>query len=506
MQLTKIAFAAAAAFGATAPAFALDSTLYNPTTTADIRISGATAQDAGLIAAVDRFCVAGTMTRYSISNNAVFFCTMDTNLLNIPGKSQLAVYKFSQGGSGNGVQPVNGNPATLPFMDLTKLNGAACTGANRNTATRDPDGTGTGVDNILPSYLDVTCGTVSTGTNTFVALGFSNTSVTTAARSFIGLSDVEPSFFGGPAAYDKLVSEGFSTVIFGFPVTRALYEKLQQIQGKSVGATDEANMPSLTKSQLTTMMTRAGQTFTNVLGTAVNTGPNALASDTIYVARRSSSSGTQKTFEGVIIESANSSAGGKNCKAGSWSFVNGTPLADNTAADNLCGAASPGGTVWNASGTDQVVRCLEAHHDDNRGAIGTLTTESKQSDAGKWRFVKISDKAPTHANVASGAYTAYGDSSINIRATLSPSDGLGTFEQPGYTQFVAALKAAFADPATIKIINGDPQPWGPSGLMALDALASPIPVPDFTGASARNPWTRVANGSLNNCLDARLAR
>ena len=46
--------------------------------TMNIRISGATAQDPGLLASTIRNCTAGSMTRYSISNTFVYFCTPDT--------------------------------------------------------------------------------------------------------------------------------------------------------------------------------------------------------------------------------------------------------------------------------------------------------------------------------------------------------------------------------------------------------------------------------------------
>ena len=131
----------------------------------------------------------------------------------------------------------------------------------------------------------------------------------------------------------------------------------------------------------------------------------------------------------------------------------------------------------------------------NRGSIGVLSTEFKVTSGGLIRFVKINGVAPTHPNVASGKYTAYADASFNTRL-IAPT----TAAARGYANFVSGLKTAFASSTTIDVINGLDQPFGPSGLMALDQLATPIPASDFTGATPRNPWSRAVGGTdLNNC-------
>ena len=103
-------------------------------------------------------------------------------------------------------------------------------------------------------------------------------------------------------------------------------------------------------------------------------------------------------------------------------------------------------------------------------------------------------------------YTYYGDVSLNLRNATVNSVG-PTLSLTGYSAFVNALRANFANPATIEIINGSNQPFGPSGLMALDAIASPLVASlDFTGATARNPWSRlVGNTTLNNCQPGKKA-
>ncbi len=476
MKLTKISLGVAAACGIlSAPAHALLASSYTNTAeftgdTMNIRVSGATAQDPGLLASALRYCTAGSMTRYSISNNFVYFCTANTSRITPrAGATKVAFYKYSVGGSGAGVGPVNSATA-VPFLDLAKL-ATSCAGTS---STADVDGTGP-----LPTFQDIACAGASSA-------------LTTGAVSYIGVSDVEPQFFGGASTYNNLQASGLASVIFGVPVTRNIYEALQGAQGLTVGAIDEANMPSLTQAQLTSMYTQEGQTWSGLTGATAG-------DDTVYVARRVDSSGTQKTFEALIARTANGTAGARQCQPSVEPFVTGPAAADNTAANSLCNGSN---LVVNGSGSGQVVACLNAHQNGGRAAIGILTTETKQTAGGLWRFVKINGNAPTHARVAAGAYTQYADASLNTRVGAT----LPTASAAGYTAFLNVLKSDFADPAVISVINGGNQTFGPSGLMALDALEASIPAPDFTGASGRNPWSRLVGGTdLNNCQPGKLA-
>ena len=87
MKMTKISLGVAAVCGVlSAPAHALLASSYTNSgefagDTENIRVSGATAQDQGLLASTLRICTAGSLTRYSISNNFVYFCTIDATKL-----------------------------------------------------------------------------------------------------------------------------------------------------------------------------------------------------------------------------------------------------------------------------------------------------------------------------------------------------------------------------------------------------------------------------------------
>ena len=485
MKLSKISLAVSGLCAAFAgPALALDASLYTNASefvgdTLNIRTSGATAVDPGFFSAALRLCATGganTIHRYSISNNAVLFCNIDPVKLTAPaGRTKLAFYKFSQGGSGGGVQNVN-SATLIPFIDLAKIT-ANCAGAVV-TASQDLDGAGP-----LPSFIDTLC----TG-------AFNNGLNTTNAVSYIGVSDVEPQFFGGPLSYNNLKAEALASVIFGVPLTKNIFEVLQAQQGLTVGALDEANMPSLSQGQITSLYTQVPQTWSVITGAATG-----LANDDVYVARRVSTSGTQKTYEALIARTINSSVGGRQCQSEVDSFASGPNAADNTVANTLCTAAN---FVVNNSGSNQVLTCMNKHQVEGRAAIGTLSTEFKQTAAGNVRFAKANGVAPTYAGVASGKYTYYGDISLNTRIGTN----LPTAAALGYANYLVALKAGFSNPATIEIVNGSNQTFGPSGLVALDVIAPVIPVADYTGATARNPWSRLVGGSdLNNCQPGKAA-
>lgn len=505
MTLNKISHAIAGLCAvAAAPAFALPSTDYTNTgefvgDTLNIRISGATAVDPGVIASAVFLCdTTAQIHRYSIQNNAVVFCKIDQVKLPGTGKDKLAVYKYSIGGSGGGVANVN-NGTLIPYIDLTKL-AANCAAGTNVTNPADLDGT-----NPLPTFVDTLCAGAS-----------NNTATTTNAQSYIGISDVEPQFFGLAAGtYDNLQAGALASVLFGAPVTQNAYIALQRAQGLSTtgGGTctpDEqaiaACIPSLTQAQLTSMYTQPTQTWPALTGATIRLADNTTVSadQRIYVSRRANTSGTQKTYEALIARTGNTSIGGRFCQPSVDSFVTGPNANDNAAAVTACNGTNQ--TVRN-SGSNQVLVCMNTHDTAGRGSIGVLSLEYKQTLANNVRFTKINGVMPTYAGVASGAYTFYGDVSLNQRVATA-NGAVGTQAALGYPAYITAMKANFANPATIEIINGSSQPFGPSGIMALDALATPtVPVADFTGATARNPWSRLVGGStLNNCQPGKAAK
>ena len=486
MKLSKISLALVALCAA-APSFAITASNYTNTSeiagdTLNVRISGASAQDGGILGSALSLCVAGTMHRYVISNNFVFFCTPDVGTgagqITVPaGKTKLAIYKYSVGGSAFGVTPINSNNAVsgaalgadgnlLPFLDLTKIN-SLCSGTFATTTAAATFGT------ALSTYVNVACSNAS-GT------------LTTLATTYIGVSDVEPAFFTNKTSNITPVTA--YALIFGVPVSKNIRDALQTQQGLTLGSDTEANMPSLSSAQIVSAYTQLGQTWA---GLGVTSG---LANDAIHVARRVDSSGTQKTFEALIAHTPNGEPANKSCAKNVDPFVapdSGAVGANVGDADSLCAAATPP-AVFGGSGGGNVRNCMINHHTASRGAIGILTTEDKPGSA-NWRFLKVDGVAPTQAQAAAGKYRFYVESTINTRS----SGAFATSAALGYTAVVNRLQADFANPATIKLINGADQTFGAAGLMALLPTGG---TPDYTGAASVMPWTKLVGGAtLDNC-------
>lgn len=443
MKLNKLALGVAALCGVAAmPALAVPASSYNAANAMEIYVSGATAMDVGLENASLSMCVSGTVHRYTISNQLVLLCTPDgTKIGGLAGRTQLAVHKHSVGGSGNGVQPVN-NSTPLPFLDLVKI-AAGCAAAT------------------------------AAGTN--IACTEAGTTLTTTVVAPLGISDVEPQFFG-PAAgtYNNLIIEPLATVIFGLPVTNAAYQALQAAQSLTVGSTDAAHIPSLPETVLRAMFTQEGQSWSALTGAV-------LADDTVYVARRADTSGTQKTYEGVIVRTANGTTG-KSCNANLPSFVAGPEALNNTVAATLCDGSN---LVVNNSGTGQVAFCLATHNTGGRGAIGTLTTELVNT-AG-WKHVRINGVIGNYTNVKKGTYPWYGDSALNTR--MSPAI------DADHSAYKTAFKTLFAtQPILHPTFGSTATDDGKAGTIGLNSV---------TGQTTGNPWNRAdATGAIDNCRPA----
>lgn len=477
MKLSRIALAVASGVLAM-PAFAIVADTDAARVT--VRVSGATAQDGGVLEATLKMCKPNTLTAYTASNQFVYYCnaqgvsatqTLANGLakIDLPDNTKLAVHKHSVGGSGNGVTPIDAN-TLLPYLNLSSIAGPAGSVCPTPVATTAPSGA---------AYTLSAC----TSTTGIVA--------PVADTTKIGISDVEPSFFGGPADYDTLTAEPLATVVFGVPVTKVVYNLLQAKQKTDgiipatcpAGDVTEVCMPSLSTGQITSLYTQTGQNWTAVAGITVP-GDN-----TVYVARRVDTSGTQKTYEAVIARTVNGNPTAKSCQVNVDSFVSGPAAADNNAVNNTCNGAE---LIVNNSGSGQVLACLNRHQDGitsaggapvvvgtPRGAVGTLTTEAVTSATTKFLFVKVNGKAPTLANVNSGEYTLYGDASLNTKTGALAGVDLAYYN---------AFKKQFA-------ISPVPQPFGNAGLESLDVV---------TGTTGGNPYSRLVGTEVNNCQQGRL--
>ena len=152
-------------------------------------------------------------------------------------------------------------------------------------------------------------------------------------------------------------------MIFGVPVSLNIRDKLQALTfgaGACVGAEALECQPSLTTKQLAAIYSRNGQYGTwTALKSRVTAGQDAgnviapLASNTVFICRRSNTSGTQATFQTHFFK--------QNCGIA------------NSAVFAPLNAATP--QVISNGGSPAVISCLETRQTNNEGGIGILSTE-----------------------------------------------------------------------------------------------------------------------------------
>jgi hypothetical protein len=499
MKLKKITLAVAGALAAGAAGQAsayLNLSTLNSGNTTDIYLSGATAQENGILALMRRVCVVDTLDVFTGSNQFMYVCQVNTNQISGLSKPNVAVRKMGQGGSGNGVQPVADN-TNLQFMSLSafQANTSLCGAATVQASSAPQLGTSDALG--LPAYQTRTCSVGTTAAPSAL--------ITAVAPPDAGFSDVEPALFGATSAQLSRIDppKSVNSIVFGIPVTLKAYRALQTAQGLT-GDDTEANMPSLTKAQIASIFNGNISTWSQLVGT--NGVALAPANNNIYVVRRVNSSGTQ-TFTGVHFLNT-------PCAAGVLPFV----TANDTAADTsggTCGNADPTKTVWQGSGSGDVRNCLVNHDTNSRWGIGLLSLESSQPTAtsNTWRYVKIDGYAPSQLNVFNGKYPYWAEQTVQYRTS-----GANVLAGDKLT-FVDAFISQLGDPAVVSQLNAAfTHPWGKSGLFSLSTVYAPTDpsalaaVPAFglpAGPRALNaadilinpvnPATRSPNGPPNNC-------
>ena len=132
MKRNLLSLAVATALAATAgSALALDqATTAGIAAAQQIRMSGATAQDNGIVAFMRRACQAGTLDSYNVTNNVVFSC-----FFTAAGKN-LTVSKESNGGSANGIGPVRDQTSALTFINVGNISTSTCATSSVVSASR----------------------------------------------------------------------------------------------------------------------------------------------------------------------------------------------------------------------------------------------------------------------------------------------------------------------------------------------------------------------------------
>lgn len=489
-----------------------------PATTVEVEafISGATAQDVSLISVLNLdngaggFCdPAQPTTVYElivpdggeeVVQDVVVACTLVGSAVTgwTNGDTRIAVHKFTEGGSSQGVYAVN-DPVGIPagnsdqgFLDMSVASRANCV---INTQIEGTDGEYNNADAVY-------------GCRT------SNGVTVNSVPPDAGLSDVEPGLFIGAnkpssfAAYGTDFSGlnvlGTNQVIFGVIVNSAFRDALQAIQGLTPGSETLANMPTLSTAQVQAIFTGdVQQTWNNLTddaGTGIITAagaPYAPVNSVPHVCVRGNGSGTNATFRANIPRQECGLAGSLSTTTGAPPFLQVVSVVAGSSDMDACVAGGDGGYAGPGGGVSP-----------DAWVVGYNSTERNASLSNDYRFVKIDNVAPRADNANRGIYTYWGEATFQYR------DDNSTYEnfQVGATVYGPSLEALYlqigsslADPA----ILGTQTPihtWGPAGNLALSINGNaPQPNGGYLASNPVNVFTKTSgSGVPNNCLSPRI--
>ncbi len=323
--------------------------------------------------------------------------------------------KLTAGGSARGVVPV--------------ANGVAPTETSRALNTTNCTSQGTFTVQGVAGVQVWTCG--ATGAAAVVPT--------------IGFSDVEPALFvqGGPNAIGVFDVNNLDTLptlslTFGVPVTLNLRNALQKAQGLSEGSDALADIPSLTRTQITSLLSGkigSWNSFENPTGTKLPTLATVPPlNDRVHVCRRTIGSGTQAQANALFLNNP--------CSQPIPPAVDNTPLTQPTATGNFNVLPGAGAAAIheNASGGN-VTTCLNTLQANNQWGIGI---HSLENGSDSWRWVKIDGQAPTTQQVAANTYMDWAENVI----TVNKAQATGTVARAFFTGFrpaqdLAELNATF---------------------------------------------------------------
>jgi hypothetical protein len=312
----------------------------------------------------------------------------------------------------------------------------------------------------------------------------------------MGISDVEANLVGtSPANVAKLT--GTKTVGVGFaPIVSKNFEiALQSLQGLAgcngtAASQTAACLPSLSSAQLRGIFTGA----LNDAGFIVDNAGNPIAAPasgntSIFVCRRSDTSGTQVTFQTTFL--------GQGCGSSPLTFVGGGGSA-GAWAGNL--AVNP----FLGGGTSDVLACVAAHSVNGDYAVGIASTENAIDDtnANAFRYVKVDGQVPSLENTVAGNYSVFAENQF-YAPNASSSNKLNG-EQ---VKFATALPALLADPTRAKA-HAVSFVFGHGGLLAIPDGNTIIPQnPPYTPLNTYvNTQVRssAVGGATNSCAPANI--
>jgi hypothetical protein len=488
----------------------------DPATTTVVYLSGASASldyinkliTSSAAPVADRFCD-NTAEIWRFNDNIdgktqnAFYCTKSAgNAALANAKSHLLIYKRSEGGSGQGVDPIIKN-TPINFLNVT---------ANPTCAVTTAAVAGT---------------TVGAAKCTYDTTGVTATQITSATPNF-GMSDVDPVQFRGnnvEAGYTPVKAsdlkaitvKGASAVVFGEPVTLQLYLALQAAQ-KATGQlpstcvvgdrATESCMPNLTSAQIASIHSGSWADWNGLkVGTtglglydwaianpALATAPGAVD---LHVCRRVDGSGTQAQHGIVFLNSPCASASAATPPAHDSTLGEGVGI---TVVHEM---STSGGVSDCLKILDTGVQIAGSAFDGTATGAATngaprwaVGIQSLEKNSTNFEFVKVDGVAPTLAHVVDGTYHDWVENTFQ-------------YNTAAYLGFPADVKAVVdtviakaALPEVMAALNtGFTHGFGNGAYLAVPSLFTPAANGAFDATRPVNPYSRAVapNVPVENC-------
>ncbi len=464
-------------------------------------LSGATAQDKGMILLMRRLCSAGTMTRVQAkigtATHQSMFCEANgTDTTGITAATKIVLHK-NGGGSSNGVNSV-ADSLTVAFLNLSVLNATNITSCTVTTVASTTD---------FADYKNYVCAS----------------SLVTASNVIpdAGISDVEPSLLGWTSGVNGALTVTAGPMLtFGVPVSKNFRDALQTAQSTKLGAgcvgsDSEACMPNMTKAQIAAILSGATAAVNKFADDAGVVMANPAGGGGLGLCRRKSGSGT---LAGTVAYFLNE--GCVKTAQAVKTIVSGSD-GDTVLAASTTAAQAVANRVNMYSSTNTVMGCLNANHTAGKYAIGMASMEFKPgtaytgvtspvseftADTANWGWVKVGGYAPTLLNTAQARYDFAFELSYQTRAA-----GLGANK----ATLFGLVKDTNLSALVLKELNASFAQSSGGNLWSTGLLAKPGTPTDPTGGAAgallasevdANPiaeWARsVATGTPNSCQPA----
>jgi hypothetical protein len=462
-------------------------------------------------------CVAGSITIYTdapvvaggnltkVKTQANIVCTLANAIGGVAAGTVVAFSKESSGGSNEGTY-YEAAQQPLTFFDMTQA----------------PVGCGADAGPIAAGHY---------WTNQqAIAHEFDGcTGPTIAQIPQIGLADENPQLFNiglqaiTPALIAKINTTPLFQNEFTVAVSMPLYRALQAFEGLVVKDDTLANMPTLTRAQLSSMYSgfiangsqldlAAGQLFTCRRGD--NSGSNVSA-DVFFLHNRCDSGGVQHS------PPMNAVTSGPVALGGTGSPCAGLP-AGQSPENNGCtwtSGAFPAGNlsdiVFGGNATGDVLSCLDAHSRNGDYAFGPVGGTSKFDDpngatgaaaeagTNHWRYIAISGNKPSVVSAGNGSYDYFMDNVENVWTGLAGNP----LAVAGYlgTQFqsvVALSDILVAQPSALSFPGAVVDPNYVTGGLQDAFVGTPNATPTTLAAMKANPtsaFTLAASGQVDDC-------